>query len=440
MVNEKPRLKYWLSANNADGAYLKHVRNIFELIGYERWDGKSGTWDVMWSYEYPFSSKLSPSALKPHQLVNHFPGSGYLTSKVFLATSKFKYIPTAFNLPQEKNKFLEYANAHQDKLWVQKSNQHRGITIKSIKDLDLDASDSFVQEFVKDPFLIDGKKFDIGLYTIITSIDPLRVYVFDGDWLIRFCPQSYLPLDVHNPNKYVVGDDYTPVWQMPSLKDTFTKLKFSFKDTLLSYLRKQGHDEEKFRKELYEAVADMTLEKRSDMLRSLSRYPYGSDSFFEMVRFDFVVDSQLHIYLMEVNMSPNLSSAHFEDNAILYEQVVFNTLSLSGVVSAAKRRNTIDRFHATDRDIQVYDDICQDCSDCSADRCQLCNPCLSKSTKEMLKYAYMEQLNRMRSVKIFPKVLNPQKDVMDIAGLSEKDKLLHLWYRGMCKKDSMWCG
>ena len=37
------------------------------------------------------------------------------------------------------------------------------------------------------------------------------------------------------------------------------------------------------------------------------------------VRFDFVIDEDLKVYLMEANMSPNLSSAHFPANARLYE-------------------------------------------------------------------------------------------------------------------------
>jgi len=52
-----------------------------------------------------------------------------------------------------------------------------------------------------------------------------------------------------------------------------------------------------------------------------------------MVRFDFVFDSKLNIFLMEVNMSPNLSSAHFSANALLYEQVLFNTLHVAGIVN-----------------------------------------------------------------------------------------------------------
>jgi tubulin monoglycylase TTLL15 len=38
-------------------------------------------------------------------------------------------------------------------------------------------------------FSVDGYKFDIGIYTMITSIDPLRIYIYNGDALLRFCPQ-----------------------------------------------------------------------------------------------------------------------------------------------------------------------------------------------------------------------------------------------------------
>ena len=55
-------------------------------------------------------------------------------------------------------------------------------------------------------------------------------------------------------------------------------------------------------------------------MAALNRYPHKR-AFFEMVRFDFVVGSNLQIYLMEANMSPNLSSKHFALNRRLYEQV-----------------------------------------------------------------------------------------------------------------------
>lgn len=54
-------------------------------------------------------------------------------------------------------------------------------------------------------------------------------------------------------------------------------------------------------------------------------------NFFELVRFDFVVDETLKVFLLEVNMSPNLSPITLEFNRALYEQVVVNVLKLVGI-------------------------------------------------------------------------------------------------------------
>jgi hypothetical protein len=43
------------------------------------------------------------------------------------------------------------------------------------------------------------------------------------------------------------------------------------------------------------------------MIHHTKKWPNQSNQFFELFRFDFVFDSQLNPFLMEVNMSPNLS-------------------------------------------------------------------------------------------------------------------------------------
>lgn len=58
------------------------------------------------------------------------------------------------------------------------------------------------------------RKFDIGIYTVITSVLPLRVYIYEGDVLLRFCPENYFPFDSKNKDKYVVSDDYLTIWQV----------------------------------------------------------------------------------------------------------------------------------------------------------------------------------------------------------------------------------
>ena len=71
------------------------------------------------------------------------------------------------------------------KKFVQKSNNHRGIKVERVENLDLSQNNSFVQEYINNPLLVDGHKFDIGVYTMLTSVNPLRIYIH-SDVLFRF--------------------------------------------------------------------------------------------------------------------------------------------------------------------------------------------------------------------------------------------------------------
>jgi tubulin monoglycylase TTLL15 len=98
----------------------------------------------------------------------------------------------------------------------------------------------FVQEFITNPLLLGGRKFDIGVYTAITSIDPLRVYTYHEELLLRFCSKDYRPFRASDPKQYVVDDEYTPVWEVPSLADLYQNQKLSCKQTLNTALQKLG--------------------------------------------------------------------------------------------------------------------------------------------------------------------------------------------------------
>ncbi|WAR20619.1 TTL15-like protein [Mya arenaria] len=164
------------------------------------------------------------------------------------------------------------AKSHPETMWVQKNNNHRGVRIKQLDELDFESEGSFVQEFVAKPLLIDKRNF------------------------------------------------------------------------------------------------------------------------FELVRFDFVLDEDLKLFLMEVNMSPNLSTNHFKGNKRLYQHVI---------------DNDADEMLASDKEITVFSEWCsasecQGTTKCSVTKCRLCSHCLELSLRTSLKDAYLEHYNKGGCMRIFP--------------------------------------
>lgn len=265
------RPTYWIYGKSDNEAHLRHVKYVLQRIGYEKVTNETTDWDLLWAHDYPFRT-LYPKLhnLKTHQKVNHFPGCGFITNKVDLATTDLEFIPKAFRLPENREKFIEYAEKYPEKMFVQKHNQHRHINIKPVKEINYNDNDTFVQEYIDNPLLVDGHKFDIGVYVIITSVDPLRVYIYKGDILFRYCPQKYYPFDPKNVDKYIVGDDYLPVWDIPSLAPFYNGLGFGMKDSFDAYIRSKNRDPNGIWLQVEAAIRGVLLNKEKHIINAVS--------------------------------------------------------------------------------------------------------------------------------------------------------------------------
>ena len=87
---------------------------------------------------------------------------------------------------------------------------------------------------------------------------------------------------------------------MPSFtKYMDEKAGFSFRDTLNAYIiNSMKMDPNMMWDELYSTIVQVYQNTETHFVKDVRNYPH-SDAFFEMVRFDFVIDDQLNVYLME---------------------------------------------------------------------------------------------------------------------------------------------
>lgn len=253
------QINVWLNAGFKTDYHMKWVLGVFTRYGFNTVNGsETDDWEFLWSWSYPFNLKEMDS-LKPHQRVNHIPGNGNLVDKsVLTLNTESKYIPKAF---KDESKFKEYAKLNPDKRFVQKHIANRGVALRNVSEIEFTNKEFFVQEFVENVLLVDGLAFDIGVYVIITSINPLRVYTFRGDVLVRFCLEPYHPFNASNFDQYVIHGTYNLAWWLPSIAKFSNTTTYSIKESLNAHFESKGYDMNIVWDQIEDAVATILLDK-----------------------------------------------------------------------------------------------------------------------------------------------------------------------------------
>ncbi|CRK91457.1 CLUMA_CG005126, isoform A [Clunio marinus] len=279
-----PRL-WRISINDWNpGRNLGTLERIWERFGYEYVNGSNGDdWDICWSHELPYGpgvmmkssqyDDILKTPLKPHQRVNHFPGINYLTSKSFLSSSNrdLKYILPGFFFPQNIDAFKKYVKENPDVRFVEKKKSNRGIKLVEIEDINFDQSDKYYQKFMERPYLVEDRAMDMGIYVLIASINPLRIYRFTGDIWLRFCRDPYYPFNASNVYSYAISDTRKLFYDIPELNSYYDHFGFSFLLTLMNYLEKRGVNITDMWRKIDDAIVQSIMRSEPGMIKEVCK-------------------------------------------------------------------------------------------------------------------------------------------------------------------------
>ncbi|CAH8534869.1 unnamed protein product [Schistosoma turkestanicum] len=168
--------------------------------------------------------------LKPYQRVNHFPGMIEICRKDYLTKNfsrmqkvepdEYNFMPNTWILPQEYGYFSNYIrNLYRqgcNACFIQKpangamgqgirlycnlnklsgniinNHSHNINNLNNNNNNNTNCLISVIQEYIERPLLIDGYKFDLRVYVLVTSCDPLRIFIYN-DGLVRLSAEKYI--------------------------------------------------------------------------------------------------------------------------------------------------------------------------------------------------------------------------------------------------------
>ncbi|KAM9354865.1 tubulin polyglutamylase TTLL5 [Pholidichthys leucotaenia] len=298
------------------------VRRILTNHGFHEVHPNSNDFNLMWT-----GSHLKPyilRSLQDFQKVNHFPRSYELTRKDRLYKNiqrmqqthgfkNFHIVPQTFVLPSE---YQEFCNCFAEVKgpWIIKpvaSSRGRGIyLVTNPNQISMDEN-ILVSRYINNPLLIDDFKFDVRLYVLVTSYDPLLIYVYE-EGLARFATVKYdrtsksikntfMHLTNYSVNKkssdYVSCDD-------PEVEDYGNKWSMS---AVLRYLKQEGKDTTSLMRQIEDLIIKAVLSAEQHIATACKTFVPHKTNCFELYGFDVLIDSNLKPWLLEVNLSPSLA-------------------------------------------------------------------------------------------------------------------------------------
>ncbi|XP_019936054.1 tubulin polyglutamylase TTLL7 isoform X2 [Paralichthys olivaceus] len=345
---------------NVAGTKYEIVRIVINEMDFIKTRDEDETANLIWNDSAVQHEKIAE--LRNYQRINHFPGMGEICRKDCLARNmskmikiqaqEYSFIPKTWIFPAEYTQFQNYVKElrrkrKQKTFIVKPANGAMGHGISLIRNCEkLPAQEHFiVQEYLDKPFLMEGYKFDLRIYILVTSCDPLRIFLYN-DGLVRMGTEKYhAPSEANLSQLYMHLTNYSvnkhnENFERDETVDKGSKRSISW---FTEFLRTNDYDVAKFWGDVSELVVKTLIVAEPHVLHAYRMcrpgQPPGSDSVcFEVLGFDIILDRKLKPWLLEINRAPSFGT----DQKIDYDVkkgVLLNALKLLNIRASDKKRN-----------------------------------------------------------------------------------------------------
>ncbi|KAK7480321.1 hypothetical protein BaRGS_00028489, partial [Batillaria attramentaria] len=266
--------------------------------------------------------------------VNKFPGALEVFHKVGLFRQlmlmkqlfpeEFDFFPRTWMLPQQYHEFSNDVRQMAEKkpkpkptFIIKPSEGSQGDGIYLIREPQgytqgMASKSHVAQEYLTNVLLIDGYKFDLRVYVVLKSLDPLEIHICN-EGLARFSTMPY-----ENPTNKNLHETYMHLTNYSLNKKSSTFNKSDKEDegskrkmtSVFRRMERMGHDTDILWREIESIVCKTLIAVAGELkVEYQGAMPPGKPhpSCFQVLGFDILVMRDLKAILLEVNANPSLS-------------------------------------------------------------------------------------------------------------------------------------
>ena len=340
--------KYFVTYEAYEENYVREcVTKVLEYSGVIRSFSDFNTHNLL--IKNPSFSKLGEMGMIPNYQklfsYNNFKviANKDLTYKYYAEMNKkfpkdYTYMPTTYSYPEEKKTIIKTFTNYKlskDNLWLIKTKLGTlGEGIYIFKDLSNVPDDYIITKYIGNPHLINKLKYDFRLYVLVTGLSPLKIYLYK-EGMARFTTEEY-SLDLNKLDELYrhltnvhVNKKNKKIYKKAHDADTEEGSKWSLQ-VYKNYCKNNGIDFQKIWDQMADIAIKSILAVRDLFLAEIEKNGTKDRNHFKLFGYDYLVDENLKVHLIEINSRPSLIMGDINDLK-LKPQLIADTLNLVGI-------------------------------------------------------------------------------------------------------------
>ena len=189
-----------------------------------------------------------------------------------------------------------------------------------------------ITKYVKKPHLIDGKKYDLRVYILVTGLSPLRIYIYK-EGLVRIASETYNLSDLNNKFIHLTNTGINRKnshYKKASFSDQENANKINFRN-YKKFLEKNNVNFDELWKRIKDIAVKTIIMGENHLRKEIARFQLKDSNFFNLFGFDVLITEDLNPILLEVNKRPDMYIYDEMDKEIK-KKLYVDVLNLVGLI------------------------------------------------------------------------------------------------------------